>query len=295
MPELPEVETVRLGLEPAMAGARFTAVTLQRGDLRRPFPKAFARRLTGRRVTALTRRGKFILANLDDDEVLVMHLGMSGSFRIAPLRGAHSHMPGDFHLPRSEAAAHDHVVFEMSSGKRITYNDPRRFGLMDLVPAADVASSRHFAEMGVEPLGEEFTPEFLARRFAGRAVPLKAALLDQHVIAGLGNIYASEALWRAKLSPLRPAASMARKDGKPSARAAALVAACRAVLEEAIAAGGSTLRNHALTDGSLGTFQMRFAVYDREGEACVRPHRPTRIRRIVQGGRSTFFCPTCQR
>lgn len=294
MPELPEVETVRRGLQPAMEGARFDRVETRRADLRVPFPRNFAARLAGRRVKALRRRGKFILGELDDGNVLILHLGMSGSFRILDGAGSQA-SPGAFHHPRSAERSHDHVAFEMSSGKRILYNDPRRFGLMDLVPAAEIDGCRHFAGMGVEPLGADFTPHYLAARFAGRATPLKAALLDQHVIAGLGNIYVSEALWRAGLSPLRSAATLARKDGGPTARAAGLVAACRAVLEEAIAAGGSTLRNHTLTDGSLGAFQANFAVYDREGQACSRPHRPTAIRRIVQGGRSTFYCPACQR
>ena len=293
MPELPEVETVRRGLQPAMEGARFLDVETRRGDLRTPFPAGFAKRLAGRRVVALGRRGKFLLADLDDGEVLVMHLGMSGSFRIEA--GEESQTPGAYHRQRSRLSAHDHVVFTMSSGARVIYNDPRRFGLMDLLAGEAVAGSRHFKAMGVEPLGPDFTPGYLATRFGGKAAPLKAALLDQGIVAGLGNIYACEALWRSRLSPLRAAGTLATKAGKPTARATRLVDACKAVLTEAIGAGGSTLRDHALTDGTLGTFQHRFRVYDREGHPCTRDGCRGLIKRIVQNGRSTFFCSVCQR
>ena len=288
MPELPEVETVRRGLAPVMEGAVLTRVEQRRPDLRFPLPADFAARLTGRRVTALGRRAKYLLADLDDGEVLVMHLGMSGSFRIDA--GA----PGVFAHPRSKDAAHDHIVFHLSSGARVTYNDPRRFGFMDLVRREAVERSRHFAGMGMEPLGNEFDAGALARLMRGKAAPLKAALLDQRLVAGLGNIYVCEALHRADLSPRRKSGTLALKSGAPSPRAALLATTIRDVLNEALEAGGSSLRDHRQTDGSLGYFQHRFRVYDREGEACPKPGCGGVISRIVQSGRSTFFCARCQ-
>ena len=293
MPELPEVETVRRGLEPAMTGARFAKVEQRRPDLRFPLPDGFAGRLEGRRVTALSRRAKYLLADLDDANVLVMHLGMSGSFRIGTRKGADK--PGKFHHPRSEAGLHDHVVFRMSNGARITYNDPRRFGFMLIIGRAEINQHPLFLGMGVEPLGNELDGPLLARLFAGRSAPLKAALLDQRLIAGLGNIYVCEALHRAGLSPRRAAGTLARRNGAPTDKAHRLAEVIPQVLNEAVAAGGSSLRDHRQTDGTLGYFQHRFRVYDREGELCPTPGCAGTIRRIVQSGRSTFFCPVCQR
>jgi formamidopyrimidine-DNA glycosylase len=289
MPELPEVETVRRGLEPAMVGARFVAVDQRRPDLRFPFPDRFAERLGGRRVDGLGRRAKYLLAALDDANVLVMHLGMSGSFRIddrAAGRAQHG---------RGKDAAHDHVVFRFSNGARITYNDPRRFGFMQLVPAGELGGHPLFANIGVEPLGNELDGALLARLFAAKSVSLKAALLDQSLIAGLGNIYVCEALHRAGLSPRRAAATLARRDGTATERAHLLAATIRQVLEEALAAGGSSLRDHRKTDGTLGYFQHSFRVYDRENAPCPRAGCSGRVQRIVQSGRSTFFCSRCQR
>ncbi len=292
MPELPEVETVRRGLQPAMEGARFVKVEANRKDLRRPLPQDFAHRLKGRRVLALRRRAKYLLAELSGGDVLVMHLGMSGSFRVCSDDGAGT--PGRFHHARSRARAHDHVVFHMSSGVGITFNDPRRFGLMLLVPAEKLAEHPLMKAIGPEPLDRSFDAGMLARICAGKATSLKAALSDQKVVAGLGNIYVCEALHRACLSPKRDAATIATRSGAPNARAVALVAAIKTVLRDAIAAGGSSLRNHQLTDGELGEFQHRFRVYDRAGEPCVTTGCTGVIKRIVQNGRSTFFCPKCQ-
>jgi formamidopyrimidine-DNA glycosylase len=293
MPELPEVETVRRGLEPAMVGASFRKVEQNRPDLRFPLPDRFATQLEGRRVVGLGRRAKYLLADLDDANVLVMHLGMSGSFRIET-RGS-SRKPGRFHHSRSATSAHDHIVFDMSNGARIVYNDPRRFGFMLIVARAALDSHPLFAGMGVEPLGNALDGALLARLFAGKAAPLKAALLDQRLIAGLGNIYVCEVLHRAGLSPRRAAGTLSRRNGAPSDRAHRLAAAIPQVLHEAVAAGGSSLRDHRQTDGTLGYFQHRFRVYDREGEPCPTPGCSGTIRRIVQSARSTFFCSVCQR
>jgi formamidopyrimidine-DNA glycosylase len=290
MPELPEVETVRRGLAPAMEGARFVAVDARRGDLRFPFPKDFAARLAGRRIEALSRRAKYILADLDDGEVLVMHLGMSGSFRVEDGDGKAS--PGKFHHERGAAAAHDHVVFHLDGRKgkvRVTYNDPRRFGYMDLIARSALEAHPLFSGLGLEPLGNALDGDAILRLFSGKAAPLKAALLDQRLIAGLGNIYVCEALWQARLSPMRAAGTLTRT------KAAGLATAIRDVLERAIEAGGSTLRDHRLADGSLGYFQHSFMVYGREGEPCPRTACRGVIARAVQSGRSTFFCPKCQK
>lgn len=293
MPELPEVETVRLGLAPIMEGAVIEKVELRRPDLRVPFPPRFARRVTGRKIVALGRRAKYLLADLDDGNVLIMHLGMSGSFRIEA-DGA-SATPGSTYYARPQRCAHDHVVFHLSSDVRIVFNDPRRFGLMDLVARREVDDSKHFRGIGVEPLGNQLDGSLLAKLFAGRAAPLKVALMDQRLIAGLGNIYACEALWRAHLSPERAAGSIVTKTGKPKAAAGRLAAAIREVLIDAIAAGGSSLRDHRRVDGELGDFQHDFAVYDREGEPCRTPGCRGIVRRKVQSGRSTFYCAICQR
>ena len=288
MPELPEVETVRRGLEPVMAGARIVAVEQRRPDLRFPVPENFAGRLTGRLVEAVGRRAKYLMLDLEGGDVLVMHLGMSGSFRID------GDLPGLFHHDRSKDPTHDHVVFHLSNGATVTYNDPRRFGFMLLEPRAGLAEYKFFREIGIEPLGNELNGGLIARLFAGKAAPLKAALLDQTLIAGLGNIYVCEALHRAGLSPRRAAGALARADGSPTAKADLLATCIREVLEAAVEAGGSSLRDHRQADGSLGYFQHTFRVYDREGEPCANGCGKL-VKRIVQSGRSTFFCGSCQR
>jgi formamidopyrimidine-DNA glycosylase len=293
MPELPEVETVRRGLEPAMQGARFLKVEARRKNLRFPLPRNFVERLEGSSVTGLGRRAKYLLADLSSGDVLLMHLGMSGSFRLAKADQART--PGDFHLERSKDEKHDHVVFHMSSGWTVIFNDPRRFGFMKIVPRADLERDPLLRALGPEPLGNQFDAEMLAAACHGKKTSLKAALSDQKVIAGLGNIYVCEALHRAHLSPKRLASAIADKNGKPNARAEALVSAIRDILQDAITAGGSSLRDHRQTNGELGYFQHRFRVYDREGERCPTPGCHGKIRRIVQAGRSTFYCPVCQR
>lgn len=294
MPELPEVETVKRGLEPVMTGAAIVRVEQRRADLRFPFPVDFSSRLAGRRIGSLGRRAKYLLADLDSGDVLVMHLGMSGSFRIDDPQ-VDGQSPGAFPRSRSKNTAHDHVVFHLDNGRRVIYNDPRRFGFMDIIPRPGLAAHKMFANLGMEPLGNELDGARLAGFFAGKKTPLKAALLDQTIIAGLGNIYVCEALHRASLSPKRAAGSLAGRGGKPRQRADLLAAIIRQVLEEAIAAGGSSLRDHRMTDGSLGYFQHTFRVYDREGEACPNPSCNGIVKRIVQSGRSTFFCGKCQK
>ncbi len=258
--------------------------------MRFPFPERFAERLTGRRVEALRRRAKYLLADLDGAEVLVMHLGMSGSFRIEQ-NGQHGPAPG----VAAKNSAHDHVAFDLSNGARIIYNDPRRFGFMQLIPYPDVAMHPLFRNIGIEPLGNEFSGESLAALFAGKTTSLKSALLDQTLIAGLGNIYVCEALYRAGLSPRRAAASLVRKDGTPNRRANLLASVIRDVLNEAVAAGGSSLRDHRQADGALGYFQHNFRVYGRDREPCTRPDCGGTVQRFTQSGRATFYCGACQR
>ncbi len=293
MPELPEVETVRRGLAPALVGAKFSAVEQRRADLRFPFPAEFAARLTGRTVRELRRRAKYLLVDLDNGETLVMHLGMSGSFRIEDDAG--ENIPGLFHNSRGKEAAHDHVVFHLSNSKRVTYNDPRRFGFMLLIKSDLLPAHPLFRDVGIEPLSAALDGAVLTQLFSGKKAPLKAALLDQRLIAGLGNIYVSEALHRAGLSPRRAAGSIARKSGVATERAALLAKAIREVLEEAVKAGGSSLRDHRQTNGELGYFQHNFRVYDREGAPCPRHGCGGTIKRIVQSGRATYYCPTCQK
>ena len=288
MPELPEVETVRRGLAPAMEGRRFAKVEVRRGDLRWPLPKGFAQRLHGKTVEGLGRRAKYLLADLSSGDVLLMHLGMSGSFRV----GKDSAL-GKYYHERSKSTVHDHVVFHMSNGATVTFNDPRRFGSMKLVPRASLEQEPLLRALGPEPLGNEFDAAMLAKACAGKKTSLKAALSDQRVVAGLGNIYVCEALFRARLSPIRIASTIADRHGKPNERAEKLVDAIKAVLTDAIEAGGSSLRDHRRADGSLGDFQHNFQVYDLEGQPC--PSCKGKIKRIVQVGRSTFYCPSCQR
>ncbi|MYZ47620.1 bifunctional DNA-formamidopyrimidine glycosylase/DNA-(apurinic or apyrimidinic site) lyase [Propylenella binzhouense] len=296
MPELPEVETVRRGLAPVLEGAVFDRVELRRPDLRFPFPPGFAGRLEGRTVAALGRRAKYLLAGLDDGATLAMHLGMSGSFRVADSVAA----ADAFHHARGKDERHDHVVFALSGarlpgGARVVYNDPRRFGFMILVEPGGLERHPLFAHLGLEPVAGALDPDALAARLAGRTTSLKAALLDQTLIAGLGNIYVSEALWRAGLSPRRAAGSLVRKDGRASGRLVRLTECIVAVIADAVAAGGSSLRDYVRADGSLGMFQHAFRVYDREDGPCLRPGCRGVVRRLVQTGRSTFYCPVCQR
>jgi formamidopyrimidine-DNA glycosylase len=292
MPELPEVEIVRRGLEHVMVGARVDRVELRRTDIRFPFPASFAVRLSGRRIVGLGRRGKYLLFQLDSDETLIAHLGMSGSFRIEK---AAMSTPGEFHHKRSKDPKHDHVVLRLDNGCVITYNDPRRFGFMDLSTTVAVEKHPRLCGLGAEPLAPEFNAHRLMTLFAGSRAPLKAALLDQKRIAGLGNIYACEALFRAELLPTRPASVLANAWGVPTRAATALAAAIRDVLEEAIEAGGSTLRDHRQTNGEFGYFQHAFRVYDREGLPCLRARCRGTVARIKGSGRSAFYCPICQK
>jgi formamidopyrimidine-DNA glycosylase len=309
MPELPEVETVRRGLQAVMEGAKIVKAEARRKDLRFPFQKDFVARLEGQTVTGLGRRAKYLLADLSSGDVLLMHLGMSGSFRI--IEEDDQKTPGKFHHPRAEDHAHDHVVFHMSSGAAVVFNDPRRFGYMKIIARHALEEEPLLRGLGPEPLGNEFDAVMLARSCANKKTSLKAALLDQRVVAGLGNIYVCEALYRSQLSPRRLAATLATKagprksvaagqrksvaGGEPTDHAKRLVNAIHAVLNQAIKAGGSSLRDHRQTSGELGYFQHSFQVYDREGEKCQTAGCSGIVRRFTQNGRSTFWCPKCQK
>jgi formamidopyrimidine-DNA glycosylase len=297
MPELPEVETVMRGLGPVLIGRYIAAVELRREGLRFPFPEGFAAGLKGRRVVNLQRRAKYILVNLDDGHCLLVHLGMTGRFTVLDENVRPKNL-GEFYFEQGAVGAgsgpHDHVVFLLDNGVQIVYTDHRRFGIMDLLHENEMASHKLLKDIGVEPLGNEFSADFLAARFRKKLAPLKAALLDQRIIAGLGNIYVSEVLHRSRLSPRRKAGTLVRKNTN-DARLNDIVRHVRDILNEAIAAGGSTLRDFSSTDGSDGAFQQRFAVYDRAGEKCQAPGCRGTIRRIVQSGRSTFYCPYCQK
>ncbi|MFK7867983.1 MAG: bifunctional DNA-formamidopyrimidine glycosylase/DNA-(apurinic or apyrimidinic site) lyase [Roseobacter sp.] len=283
MPELPEVETVRRGLAPVMEGAVIARADVNRPDLRWPFPKDMAARLTGQRVQRLRRRSKYILADLASGETLLIHLGMSGRMLISgdPL--------GNFVHDHPAPEKHDHVVLHMENGARITFNDPRRFGAMDLLDTATQDSHKLIRVIGPEPFGNDFHETHLINAFKGRMSPVKSVLLDQKTVAGLGNIYVCEALFRAKIHPARKAGRISKQ------RISTLVPIIRTVLEEAISAGGSSLRDFRQADGELGYFQHTFDVYGREAEPCRTPDCPCVIKRIVQSGRSSFFCPQCQR
>lgn len=293
MPELPEVETVRRGLQPVMEGAVVEKLVLNRPDLRFPFPENLNERLQGQKIVSLGRRAKYLLIEFEDGASLISHLGMSGSYRIEPdLRyGADTQAEDGFHYPRSQNPAHDHVVFHLQSGtygaRQVIYNDPRRFGFLLLCGAGELAGHPSLKDLGIEPTGNSLSGPVLAGLFKNKKTVLKTALLDQRLIAGLGNIYVCEALWRCGLSPLRAAGEVA--DDPQLAQL--LATSIRDVIAEAIAAGGSSLRDHRQADGALGYFQHSFAVYDREGEPCRRCGAP--VQRIVQSGRSTFFCAAC--
>jgi formamidopyrimidine-DNA glycosylase len=292
MPELPEVETVRRGLQPVMEGSKIVKAEARRKDLRFPFQKDFVARLQGQTVTGLGRRAKYLMADLGSGDVLLMHLGMSGSFRVVANEETRS--PGNFHHPRGDDRVHDHVVFHMSSGASVVFNDPRRFGYMKIIARHALEAEPLLKGLGPEPLGNEFDATMLARACADKKTSLKAALLDQRVVAGLGNIYVCEALYRSQLSPRRSAATLAKKN-EPTDHAKRLVTAIHAVLNQAIKAGGSSLRDHRQTSGELGYFQHSFQVYDREGEACQTAKCSGIIKRFTQSGRSTFWCPKCQK
>lgn len=297
MPELPEVETVKRGLAPVMEGARLQRLALNREGLRFPFPEGMAALLNGREIEALSRRAKFLLIHFSGGMTMIAHLGMSGSFRIE--EDAASATPGDFHHPRSKDEKHDHVVFHLAHPEkapmRVIYNDPRRFGFMVLSETAQLADHAFLKELGPEPTGNSLGAEILAAAFAGKKAPLKSALLDQKLIAGLGNIYVCEALHRAGLSPTRAAGSLVTAKGKAKPQLELLATSIREVIAAAIAAGGSSLKDHIQTDGSLGYFQHTFHVYDREGAPCPTPGCGRPVMRIVQAGRSTFFCAACQK
>lgn len=289
MPELPEVETVRRGLAPTLEGQRLVRVEQRRPDLRFPFPPDFVRRLEGRTITALGRRSKYLLGHLDSGETLIMHLGMTGRFTIA------GRQLGDFTHAAGGDGKHDHVVFETAMGATVTYNDARRFGFMLLADTRSLDQHDLIRDIGVEPLGNQLDAAFIAAAARGRKADLKAFLMDQSIICGLGNIYVCEVLFRARLSPFKPAGRLATATGKPRRGADDLPGLIRAVLMEALDAGGSTLRDFQKTDGTLGYFQKAFAVYGREGEPCIAAGCSDTIRRKVQANRSTFYCPTCQR
>jgi formamidopyrimidine-DNA glycosylase len=283
MPELPEVETVRRGLVPSMEGQVIVRADVNRPDLRWPFPDNMAQRLTGARVTALRRRSKYLLADLDTGETLIIHFGMSGRMTVSgdPL--------GQFHHDHPATQKHDHVVFHMANGARVMFNDARRFGAMDLSATNMLEDHWLIKTIGPEPLGNTFNEVYLIGKFSGKNTPVKAALLDQRIVAGLGNIYVCEVLFRAGINPKRKAGTLSR------ARVASLVPIVRDVLAEAIEAGGSSLKDYRQAGGELGYFQHGFRAYDREGQPCTTSDCTGTIGRIVQSGRSTFYCPKCQR
>ena len=282
MPELPEVETVRRGLEPVMTGKRIVRADVRRADLRWPFPERMAERLQGCKVLGLRRRSKYILCDLDSDETLLIHLGMSGRILIS------GEQPGQLHHDLPTPEKHDHVVLDIEGGARITYNDARRFGAMDLLSTTGAEDHKLLSALGPEPFGNGFNAEVLTKALGRKRSPIKSVLLDQRVVAGLGNIYVCEILWRCGIAPDCQALDLID-------RADDLVRVTRDVLNEAIDAGGSSLRDHRQTNGELGYFQHSFAAYGREGETCRKPECGGEITRIVQSGRSSFFCPECQR
>lgn len=297
MPELPEVETVVRGLRPALEGRVINTLTVGPHKLRFPYPESLSERVAARRVASVTRRAKYILIHLHDNQVLLWHLGMTGRFTVKPADGRPLNL-GEFYdeveVDGSGQGAHDHLVLMLDDGTRIVYSDPRRFGIVDLMTADEMVGHKLLRDIGPEPLGNSYNAEHLAENFRGKKAPLKAALLDQSLVAGLGNIYVSEILHRSRLKPTRAAGSLVGRKVNVQ-KLEEIVRHTRTVLEEAILAGGSTLQDFAHADGSSGEFQQRFLVYDREGEPCQSPGCTSRIKRIVQSGRSSFFCPKCQR
>ena len=287
VPELPEVETVRRGLTPAMEGRLIDRAEIRRDGLRWPFPPKLAERLTGARVERLRRRSKYILADLDRGETMLIHLGMSGRMTVSGLNAPF--VPGQFHHAHPAVEKHDHVVLHMQGDVRVTFNDPRRFGALDLVATDRAEQHPLLASLGPEPLGNTFSARYLAERLKGRKGPIKALLLDQRIVSGLGNIYVCEALFRAGIHPERAGGRIG------AARLERLTQDIREVLRAAIEAGGSSLRDYRQADGELGYFQHAFRVYDREGTPCTTPDCGGTIRRIVQAGRSSYYCPCCQR
>jgi formamidopyrimidine-DNA glycosylase len=297
MPELPEVETVKRGLEPVLRDQTIAAVELRRANLRFPFPADFVALLTGAKVLALVRRAKYIIVDFDNDHSLIVHLGMTGRFTVLKPEGGVNNL-GEFYFETGSGdkadGPHDHVVFTLKNGIRLVYNDPRRFGMMDVTATATLHDHKLLRDIGVEPLGNGLSADYLAEKFRLKKAPLKAALLDQTIIAGLGNIYVCEALHRAKLSPKRKAGSLVKlKSYDP--RLDSLVRHIKDILHEAVHAGGSTLQDFAGANGEKGSYQQRFSAYDREGEACDNSGCSGVINRIVQSGRSTFYCATCQK
>jgi formamidopyrimidine-DNA glycosylase len=296
VPELPEVETVKRGLEPALIGRVFKRIELRRTNLRFDFPSGFDATMRGAKIESLERRAKYILVHCSNGKSLILHLGMTGRFTILTPEGA-LFEPGAFYHETGDATGpgpHDHVIWHLDDGLRIVYNDARRFGFMDWTDTATRDAHKLLCDIGVEPLGNNFHVDHLVEKLRGKRAPMKAALLDQHVVAGLGNIYVSEALHRAGISPTLEAGRLIRVKGRDS-RLEHLVRHIKDILNEAILAGGSTLQDFQGTSGEKGSFQQRFLVYDREGEACASAGCASMIKRIVQSGRSTFYCPTCQK
>ncbi len=306
MPELPEVETVKNGLIPAMEGARLEKLILNRENLRYPFPQNMAKSIEGKTITTLSRRAKYLLIDFKDGTVLISHLGMSGSFRIESANEGGHENNNDLSVPhqhfkyaRGERSKHDHVILQLNHPRHgileVIYNDPRRFGFMDLTTRKDIENHDFFKHLGIEPLGNSLSGDFLAEKFIGKTTSMKASLLDQRIIAGLGNIYVCEALWRSKISPKRQAKTLVYANGKPKDKLNHLSGHIRDILHDAIKAGGSSLQDHKQVDGTLGYFQHQFATYDREGEACLTTDCTGKIKREAQNGRSSFFCPKCQK
>ena len=297
MPELPEVETVKRGLEPILLGQVIASVQLRRANLRFPFPEGFAETLAGAKILSLTRRAKYILVDLDNNHTLIAHLGMTGRFTALKPEGGGTNL-GEFYFETGAkpvaGGLHDHVVFTLGNGVRLVYSDPRRFGMMDLTHTLQLAQHKLLKDLGIEPLGNKLIVKYLVEKFRGKSTPLKAALLDQRIIAGLGNIYVSEALNRAKLSPKRKAKTLVKaKSHDP--RLDDLLRHIKDILNDAIFAGGSTLQDFVGADGEKGAYQQRFSAYDREGKHCFNQNCNGKIKRITQSGRSTFYCPTCQK
>ena len=289
MPELPEVETVLRGLEPVMVDQKIRNAEISRPDLRWPFPENMSERLTGVTILRLHRRSKYILCDLDSGETLLIHLGMTGRMTISHAGNESDDFLGNFQYKLSTPAKHDHVILDMQAGARISFNDARRFGAMDLIETQNLFDHKLIKSLGPEPLGNEFNSPYLHLKLKSKTAPIKSALLDQRIVSGLGNIYVCESLWRAGINPKRLSGKISRK------KIDVLVPIIRDVLQEAISAGGSSLKDHRQTNGDLGYFQHSFAVYGREGKKCNSVNCSELIKRIVQSGRSSFYCAKCQK